>query len=149
MTRNEIYNLIDRYFDADTSVDEEKLLRRELAAVPPGDRKADEAKAVIGFALASVSKETPQRRHFWGKVTKWTAAAAVMTAAGIAGVNSIYLSDETEECYAYVDGKEINDDKIVMSMFQAELEAVSKASDEMDESFENELDEIRNAIRKL
>ena len=51
MNTPELHNLIERYFNADTSLDEERLLRRELATGinNPDDPVIQEACAVMGL----------------------------------------------------------------------------------------------------
>ncbi len=51
--QNEIYELIERYFNAETTLEEERRLRQLLAEMPPGDQLADEAEAVMGFSLCA------------------------------------------------------------------------------------------------
>ncbi|MBD5224363.1 MAG: hypothetical protein HDS68_00115 [Bacteroidales bacterium] len=49
MTTSELHNFIERYFNAETTLAEEKELRRRLADCSPGDSLANEAKAVMGM----------------------------------------------------------------------------------------------------
>ena len=57
--QNETYELIERYFNAETSLEEERKLRKLLAAIPSGDPLANEAKAVMGFSLCAPRAQPP------------------------------------------------------------------------------------------
>lgn len=57
---DELYRLIDRYFEGETSLDEERRLRRLLAGSTRRDATLDEARAVMGLFAAARSASTVQ-----------------------------------------------------------------------------------------
>ncbi len=152
MTKKELHKLIGRYFDADTTIEEERLLRRMLASVPPGDPIADEAKAVMGFSLCAPGhdakekhKTAPRSAIAWINVA---ASIAVVLAAGIFTLR--YNSGKSPDTiYACVDGLEITDDNEVLRMMQAELSDISEASEEMNGNIDAELAAIQEAFNEI
>ena len=75
MTNDELKILIGRYFNGETSLDEEKLLRQLLAAKDcPDIEETDEARAVMAFSLATpdatgetykTTTTVKQRKNIW------------------------------------------------------------------------------------
>ena len=78
MEKEKLYQLIERYYLADTTVEEERELLRELLSLDsPGDRE-NEALAVMGYSrLAPGRKKT-----FRSFIKKGVVAASVLILIG-------------------------------------------------------------------
>lgn len=120
--------LIDLYFDGQTTLRQERRLRRMLAE--PGLRsvEADEARAVLGVSL--MAHRRPTQRIL--PVTFRRAAAILLVAATATavyfGVN--HTADVARsDCYAYVGNDLVRDPDQVMDMVRAQLADVSAAAD--------------------
>ena len=141
MNKNEIdikyvHGLIDRYFDATASEAEERELRRLLASARLLSPEIDQARAVIGF-YAVGRKAAPGRRRL-----RWPAAAAAAVVVAVcvgSGVLSGPAGADANQCVAYVGQTEITDSRRVMTMMQAELAEMSRASESVRADVASEL----------
>ncbi|MBO5864929.1 MAG: hypothetical protein J6Q73_02625 [Bacteroidaceae bacterium] len=131
--------LSEKYFDAQTTNDEERALARFLTTPESNHTAFNEIKAVMGYLSTGRSiakkKNTPQR-SFAGKVIQWAPVAA--SVAVIAVVGTVLLSrtapakpaeDEKETYYAYINGKEYTDEEFVMQHMLATMNKMSSSSD--------------------
>lgn len=119
MEYNEIRRLLDRYFDGETTLDEEQTLRRfftttddvpaDLRYAAPMFAYAAEKRAQTRPVVAKASLKHSLRRR-WG-IAASTAAAACM----ILGAVTIYRGGDfaaevvPDEAYCYLDGRAITD----------------------------------------
>lgn len=153
MNRDQLHNLIERYFNAETTTEEERLLAEKLLAIPPGDPEADEALAVMGYARASASPagkisagrktgRKPIRRIIAGVA----AAAALAIAASAVFTESGDLGPASGECIAYVNGRRIDDEKVVMDIVAAQLGEMGDVADGISMQMESDLSDIREAM---
>ena len=58
MDNKSLHILIDKYFDANTSVEEERFLLKEILQLEGKDPLADEVLAVMGLSLIHISEPT-------------------------------------------------------------------------------------------
>ena len=126
MTQDYWKQLIDKYFEAETTPEEELALREFLARTD--DPAFDEARAVLGYFSA-------QRGHRVAKVWVRTLTASIAAAAAIAlvailGHDTVTLPDDTCVIYAYgeknTDRQAVLDD---MNQTLAELFAGNQGPD--------------------
>ena len=154
MDRTELHKLIEDYFEGNTTLEQERELRRELSKPEwDGDTAAEEARAVAGFSLASAQDaihREPRHVNSMRLVRICTAAAAIAVLAIIGGHRLFFHDhDVTAICYAYVDGDEISDQLTVMSLLDQELSDIAAAAQEMDENIDEECDAIETALSEL
>ena len=94
MNEQQITKLIERYFAAETTLEEEKELRRLLADPSTAHiPMADEARAVIGWARMNA---TPRRRILPTAFLKIMSAAAMLGIATGVGLNLMLPADRPE-----------------------------------------------------
>lgn len=107
MTQEYWLELIERYFEAETTPEEERALRTFLAGTD--DPVFDEAKAVMGYFSA-------QRGHRAARVRVRTLTAALAAAAAIALVAVLGHSQtsRTDDCVIYAYGEKTTDRQVVL-----------------------------------
>jgi len=126
----ELEQLINRYFDGETSVQEEQMLRETLADCPWSSEVIDEARFTMGFFAAHcheterVAKKS-NRRKFLGIA----ASIAIILAAG--GYALWHQQQSTGVCIAYVNGMVVQDDEKVMTLIANDLSLMDNAADAM------------------
>lgn len=106
-----LHRLIDEYFEGNTSTDDERLLRRLLAADiwPDNDTQIQTARATLGYAMASRPKARIHRtirrreRRYW--------AAAAITAVTVAAAATLFMAPWQKQSTAviYAQGRAIHD----------------------------------------
>ena len=125
-TTEEWSQLVERYFEATLSDDEERELRLFLASDSSSSPIFDEAKAVIGYiATVKAHKQqgnTRKRNSIIGQIARYSAAAAIMGAI-IAGIR--YNSSTADICVAYIDGKRYTDRATVLAQMHKAMAHVS------------------------
>ena len=134
--------LRDRYFEAETTDEEECLLRRFAAtAMAQDDPDFDDLCAVMSAVTvakaASSKRQTYRKRSLlrWG----WTAAACV------AGVVLVMLAWPSRDvCVAYVDGVKITDRDEVLALMHDSWEDI--ALDDHPNTVETQLTDLFNTI---
>ena len=99
--------LVNKYFEAETTPEEERRLRRFLAETD--DPAFDDVRAVMGFL--SVRKE----RHAAEKgVRRWTASVAVAASLILLSVLGLNLAGR-DDCVMYAYGEKTTDRTVVMN----------------------------------
>ena len=125
-TTEEWSQLVERYFEATLSDDEERELRLFLASDASSSPIFDEAKAVIGYiATVKAHKQqgnTRKRNSIIGQIARYSAAAAIIGAI-IVGIR--YNSTPSEICVAYIDGKRYTDRATVLAQMHKAMAHVS------------------------
>ena len=137
MDKDRLHILIERYFDGDTTLGEERGLR-------------EEALAVMGYARMDVtpaanaeSGVSPVR---WRRMLlRGGAAAAVAAVLAVTAVLPRFAGDGGE-CIAYVDGSRIVDEHAVMGIIDAQLGEMGEAADDVSRQMESDFSEIREAM---
>ena len=147
MTDIELHKLINRYFDGDTTLDEERALRRALATPPRNasktDALADEARAVMGFSLAAPARKT---RH----VMPWRGVAAVaVTAIVDTSILTGNFGHNEPEYVAYLNGEKIADSNTVMNLMLSDLHEMGAASESMESDISENFNAIADAMNNL
>jgi hypothetical protein len=69
------HELLERYFDAQTTDEEELSLRRFLSSPEAVGNEFDEARAVMGFLCVGKEKRLERQRSLWRK-SAWMSVAA-------------------------------------------------------------------------
>ena len=118
--------LVEQYFDATLTDDEEKQLRLFLASDASSSPIFDEAKAVIGYIATVKARRqkanTRKRNSIIGQIARYSAAAAIIGAI-IVGIR--YNSTPSEICVAYIDGKRYTDRATVLAQMHKAMAHVS------------------------
>ena len=123
----------ERYFDAQTTDEEEKELLHFLASNAAKDPAFNEIKAVMGYLHTGRSvarKEKSLNKRTIDKAIQWASIAAFAAAIAIIGTSIGQHYTESEEIYyAYIDGEEYTDEEFVMQNMLATMNKMSNTSD--------------------
>lgn len=127
----ELEQLIERYFYGETSVQEEQMLRETLADCPWSSEAIDEARFTMGFFAAHCQeKERIARKTHRRQLIGIAATIAIILAIGIPAMYHSWFAPHNE-CIAYVDGKIIDNDDVVMALIESDLSKMEDASNSM------------------
>lgn len=155
MKDKELDSLIDKYFEGETSLQEEKDILKELMIHPREGTKYEETLAVLSFAsLGHHEVEVKQKDTFKLSIRKYykVAAAACISVAILAG--SVFVSTDSyndSDFIAYVDGNRIENKTEVYQLAMADLEEFGQediyqvVSDQLEE-FGQVQSEVNEAI---
>lgn len=122
--------LAERFFEADTSEEEERELRRFIASGQAGSEFND-VRAVMG--LAAVGARRYHRRRRRTVFLSAAAVAAVMTAVSLA-------ADGGDSCVAYINGTKHTDEAIVMAQMHSTMDEMAQQAQEL--SVERQMDDF-------
>lgn len=126
----EAEKLIERYYEGETSVAEEKLLYEYLSRkdIP---NKFEAEKAIFSYFENEKEKKTVS---LVPNVLKWVASVAAVVAILI-GV--LLINKPSTTSYAYVDGKMITDKNEILTLAQATIGNLSLEIDEVEKGLNN------------
>lgn len=134
-------NLARRYFDATATVAEERELRRLLADPELRSPAVDDARAVMGYAMAA---RRSHRHVALRRITAAAACAAVLAMAGIAALHGAG-SDRRGEYMAYDRGHAITARDEVVTIIETDLTAIAEA----DLALQSDVEQQLKAIQEL
>lgn len=128
MTEKELLHLIDLYFEGETTLEQERRLRRALPMSDSANPRVEEALAVMSLAAVDGIERSrravrPRRRPVWQPV----AAAAVVAALLTVGV---WFGHAPRSGYSSVIAcVESTDPGVVMALMDAQLSDMGEASE--------------------
>ncbi|MCD8236545.1 MAG: hypothetical protein LUD00_07800 [Prevotellaceae bacterium] len=112
-------HLSERYFEAETTDEEEGMLKSFLLSEAGRDSEFDELRAVMGFVAVGRRmnrKDASAHRRFFGRTVAVYAAAAACVLFMLVFV-PIRVAEPDEICVAYISGEKItNVDKVMLEM---------------------------------
>ncbi len=128
--QTELERLIKRYFDGETSIQEEQILRETLADCPWNSEVIDEARFTMGFFAAHCQEKarTARKSHRHQLIGIAASIAIILAAGGFAMWHQQQLSDV---CIAYVNGKVVEDNHQVMALVANDLSKMDNAANAM------------------
>lgn len=136
--------LVEKYFDALTTRQEEEELKKFLASPAADAQCFNEIKAVMGYFSSQKSKKKKLRNKIQ-KITRWSIAAAIVAIAATFAWNSI--SNEENICIAYVNGIKYTDEAMVMKEMQQTFCMMGNTAEEY--SIEEQLNDMFNTINSF
>jgi hypothetical protein len=125
--------LCEKYFDALTTIEEEKALLHFLPSDAANHPAFNEIKAVMGYLSTGKSITKKKKKHTVGKAMQWASMAACIAVTAVIGT-SIYrqgtlpATENREIFYACIDGKEYTDEEFVMQHMLATMNRMSSTS---------------------
>ena len=126
MNSKNLDELINRYFDAETTLEEERELQRLITGPFATDARYDEVRAVMGFT--AVGRKLRRKSH--RSVRLWQAAAAAVVVLMLGGIYTIQQARPDDVCcIAYVNGRKVTNPDEVVRLMQQEMQAVSSPMD--------------------
>lgn len=139
--QNELEQLIERYFDSETSIQEEKMLRGALAHCKWSSEVIDEARFAMGyFAAHSQESQRATKRNNHHPLLGIAASIAIIIAAG--GYALWHQQQPSDVCIAYVNGKVVKDNDKVMTLVANDMSKMDNAANAM----VNQLSSLGEAI---
>lgn len=121
--------LAERFFEADTSEEEERELRRFIASGLAGSEFND-VRAVMGLAAVGARRYNRRRRR-----TVFLSAAAVVAVV----ITAVSLAaDGGDSCVAYINGTKHTDEAIVMAQMHSTMDEMAQQAQEL--SVERQMD---------
>lgn len=129
-SRQELEQLIERYFDGLTTVEEEAALRACLARCPWHSESIEDAQVVMGY-FAALGKD---QRHSAARTTRQRIAGIAASIVIVLSVAVFALWQQwqpMDECVAYVNGQAISNDREVMALVENDLSSIGNASQGM------------------
>ncbi len=123
--------LAERFFEAGTSEEEERELRRFIASGLAGSEFND-VRAVMGQAAVGARRYNRRRRRTVF-LSAAAAAAVVMTAVSLA-------ADGGDSCVAYINGTKHTDEAIVMAQMHSTMDEMAQQAQEL--SVERQMDDF-------
>lgn len=124
--------LAERFFEAGTSEEEERELRRFIASGLAGSEFND-VRAVMGLAAVGARRYNRRRRRTVFLSAAAAAVVAVMTAVSLA-------ADGGDSCVAYINGTKHTDEAIVMAQMHSTMDEMAQQAQEL--SVERQMDDF-------
>lgn len=144
MKKEDINILIEKYFEGETTLAEERWLRENLPRMRGESPEIDEALAVMVYAAAPGKDRSSGKRQ---KSYRWIAAAAslalILTAGGI--YTHHLHSPQKSTFMAYSGGVKIDREE-AMQLIAAQMEEMSEASQDIKTEVEDDLADFRNIL---
>lgn len=142
MKKEDIHILIERYFEGETTISEERWLRGNLPKMMGKSQEIDEALAVMGYAAASDKDSVKKKRKPSYRWVAVAASLALILAAG--GIYTHYLKTSQKSTFmAYSGGVKIDRDE-AMQLIALQMEEMSDASHDIKTEVEDDLADFRN-----
>lgn len=123
--------LAERFFEAGTSEEEERDLRRFITSGLAGSEFND-VRAVMGLAAVG-ARRYHRRRRRTVFLSAAAAAAVVMTAVSLA-------ANGGDSCVAYINGTKHTDEAIVMAQMHSTMDEMAQQAQEL--SVERQMDDF-------
>lgn len=126
----EAEKLIEKYYEGETSVAEENLLREYFSGknVPA---KFEAEKAIFGYFEKEKKKKTVKLSP---NALKWVSAVAVVAAIFM---SILFINLPSTTSYAYVDGKKITDKNEILTLAQITVGNLISEMDDVEKVLEN------------
>lgn len=147
-TIEQIHQLIDAYFDAQTTTEEETLLKQILANVDVSTPKIQEARAVLGlFAYKRKNNIGKKRFSFrFKRVLKYAALIAVCAVIGITVTNKIIESESTKNM-AWIGGKVVTDEDVTLNLLNEQLQDIATANENTFDMVAENFNDVSQALK--
>ena len=129
--QDELEQLINRYFDGETSVQEEQILQEALAHCPWSSATIDEARFTMGYFIAHRQEaQRTSKKNFRRQLIGIAASIAIILAVG--GYALWHNHQQQDEvCIAYVNGMVVDDNDKVMALVANDLSKIDNAANAM------------------
>lgn len=123
----ELELLINRYYEGETSLEEEQMLRQCLADCPWSSEAIDEARFTLGYFAAH--KQQGRRATTVNDRFRIMAIAASIAVLLTVGIGLLWQNHQANNvCVAYVNGKAIHNEQEVFNLLQRDLNDMGNAT---------------------
>lgn len=149
LSQKELETLIEKYFDCETSDEEERRLRSELADCRYESPLIDECLVAMGYFSVGKKVLSDRKRH--SRVVVVRRAMSVAATVAVIFVSALFLRGSFEGvdngyCYAYVNGEKISDNDKVLALMQSDLSNLNDVTGDDCNSMMEQLSAIRNVL---
>ena len=142
MNKEFLHLQIARYFEAQLSQQEERVLLRQLLKLEGQDHIADEALAVM-LASRVATKATKIRKRT-PRIRIACIAASIVLILGF-GIFLIHQPGDSQT-FAYVSGRKIHDPNEIKNIIVSQLSDIRESSEFFSHTVSSDLDDIREAL---
>ena len=128
----ELEQLIEHYFEGNTSLQEERVLRQTLVDCPWSSEAIDEARFTMGYFTA----HKHQRRKATTASNRYLipGIAASIALLLTVGAGLLWHNQQPENvCVAYVNGKTIHNEQEIYNLIQNDLDEMGNAAQSPEE----------------
>lgn len=126
----ELEQLINRYFDGETTVQDEQALRETLADCPWSSDVIDEARFTMGyFAAHRNEQQRVAKKTNRSQIIGIAASIAILLAIG--GYALWHQQQSNDVCIAYVNGNVVDDNDKVMALIANDMSKMDNAANAM------------------
>ena len=128
--QQELEQLIERYFDGMTTIEEEDMMRQVLAQCPWKSEVIDDARVVMGYFAAHSEQQQRQATHgMRQRIIGIAASIAIILAVGAFAL--WHQQQPSDVCVAYVNGQIVQDNDKVMALVANDLSKMDNAANAM------------------
>jgi hypothetical protein len=148
LTQSQLESLVERYFECETTDDEEEQLRKELASTQWESPAIDEAKVTMGFMSVGLSLHNKKARKSRSVIVRRaiSIAATVIVIFTLAIFTYNRINIERDTCVAYVADEKISNDDKVLGMIKNDLGDMHEASTGVNDKVQQQLGSIGDAL---
>lgn len=144
MNTKHIHTLIERYFEGETTISEERWLRENLPNMMGESKEINEALAVMGYA--AIPDKDRHKRRIPASLRRIAAAASIALILTAGGIYTHHLNKSQESTFmAYSGGVRIERDE-AMQLIAIQMEELSEASQGVRTDVEDDLSDFRNIL---
>lgn len=150
LSLEELELLIERYFEGETSEEEELRLRKELSNCTYHSRLIDECLVTMGYF--SMGKRMEREKKARGRVMVLRRVVSVAAMIAIIFVLGLTLLKPDNgvfsegDCMAYVNGEKISDKDIVISLIEQDLARIGESVSEERNTIMEQLSGIKGVL---
>lgn len=143
MTEKDVKQLLDKYFEGNTSCKEERQLRgffakkdipENLSKYRPIFAYIDEESSRISMTIKSCKQHKLRLHYTWSAV-----AACIIIVLGIAGYNDLIRQDKSN--YVIINGEKYTDVRMAKQQAQKAFEEVSFSKEDINDLLPNDMKE--------
>lgn len=127
------HDLARQYFEAETTDEEERALKRFAASPKADGAEWDELRAMMGYAVVGkqVHKGTGKKASVRQLTHRTRIAVAAAILAGLVAIPAIHRmttqkAEEQDICFAYVNGQRVTDPALVMQAMHRAMSHVQQ-----------------------
>lgn len=134
MKEDELIELLDKYYQGETSLDEERTLRRSLIETTSDLPEIKETLAIMTYVDMAASKERKRGTEWY----RWAEAAVVALVLAV-GFSTLMLRGNLSVCSTMIACKEYDSHETALALISSQLDAIGEASDELEEELREDL----------
>lgn len=136
----ELQSLIDRYFQGETTLEEEMRLRRMLLETTSDNPRILETLAVFSYTDMKAGVKKRKRHRSWKNFAAAAVIASILLTIGVTVYN--FSGSRVSVCSTMIACKESDNEELAINLMLTQLEAVGEASVNVDNDIRSDLNKI-------